>query len=65
MSGGGCTSPDWGLGVMYRCYAKLTDEEIMETADKLRDRDIPCDNLGIESGWHDVVAERIPVYRKI
>jgi len=72
-SGGGCTSPDWGLGVMYRCYAKLTDREIMETADKLRDRDIPCDIIGIEPGWQTNTYscsymwddERFPEYKKM
>ena len=71
-SGGGCTSPDWGLGVMYRCYAKLTEEEIMETADKLRESKIPCDILGIEPGWQTNTYscsyvwddERFPKYKK-
>lgn len=50
-SGGGCEVPEWGLGVMYRAYAKYTDTQVMEVAKYLRDNDIPCDIMGLEPGW--------------
>jgi len=50
-SGGGCDMPDWGLGVMYRAYTKLNEEEIMAFADYFRDNDIPLDTIGLEPGW--------------
>lgn len=50
-SGGGCPVPDWGLGVLYRCYTKYTAEQVLELARYFRDRAIPCDTLGLEPGW--------------
>ena len=50
-SGGGCDVPEWGLGVLYRCYAKSTQAEILKIADYFRKNDIPCDILGLEPGW--------------
>lgn len=72
-SGGGCSVPNWGLGVMYRCYAKFTDKEIIETADTLRQKKIPCDILGIEPGWQTNTYscsyvwdhERFPDYKEM
>ena len=49
-SGGGCSVPDWGLGVMYRAYTKYTGEEIKKLADYFRENDIPCDIIGLEPG---------------
>jgi alpha-D-xyloside xylohydrolase len=51
LSGGGCKVPDWGLGILYRCYAKNTDKQVMEMADYFREKNIPCDILGLEPGW--------------
>lgn len=50
-SGGGCSVPDWGLGVMYRAYTKYTGDEIKKLADYFRENDIPCDIIGLEPGW--------------
>lgn len=50
-SGGGCSVPDWGLGVMYRAYTKYTGEEIKKLADYFIENDIPCDIIGLEPGW--------------
>jgi len=50
-SGGGCDVPEWGLGVLYRCYAKYTENEVIEIAKYFRENDIPCDILGLEPGW--------------
>lgn len=50
-SGGGCQVPEWGLGVLYRAYAKSTADQIIETADYFRNHKIPCDIIGLEPGW--------------
>lgn len=50
-SGGGCDVPEWGLGVMYRAYAGCTDKQIVELAKYFREKDIPCDIIGLEPGW--------------
>ena len=52
LSGGGCDVPDWGLGMMYRCYTQWGPEDITKTAEYMRESDIPCDIIGIEPGWH-------------
>lgn len=51
LSGGGCSVPDWGLGVLYRAYLKSDAERVKKTADYFRDNNIPCDILGLEPGW--------------
>ena len=50
-SGGGCDVPEWGLGVLYRCFGKYTQDEVLAMADYFRKSDIPCDILGLEPGW--------------
>ncbi len=50
-SGGGCDVPEWGLGVMYRCYAKYNGDQVIEMAKYFRENDIPCDIIGFEPGW--------------
>ncbi len=52
LAGGGANVPDWGLGMMYRCYTQWGPEEITKTAEYMREADIPCDIIGIEPGWH-------------
>jgi len=51
LSGGGCDVPEWGLGVLYRCFGRYTQEQVMDMANYFRDNDIPCDILGLEPGW--------------
>ena len=51
LSGGGCDVPEWGLGVLYRCFGKWTQDEVLAMADYFRKSDIPCDILGLEPGW--------------
>lgn len=51
-SGGGCNPPAWGLGVLYRACAKYTGEQVTALADAFRDKEIPCDVIGLEPGWH-------------
>ena len=50
-SGGGCEVPEWGLGIMYRPYAKSNADRVVEIGKYFRDRNIPCDILGLEPGW--------------
>lgn len=72
-SGGGCDVPEWGLGVMYRAYAKNTDAQIIETAKYFRENDIPCDIIGLEPGWQSSSyscsytwdKERYPNYKEM
>lgn len=51
LAGGGPDVPTWGLGHLYRCYYRWDAEKIKETADYFREKDIPCDILGLEPGW--------------
>ena len=51
LSGGGCDVPEWGLGVMYRCYTEYNQNEILDMARYFREKDIPCHVLGLEPGW--------------
>ena len=50
-SGGGCDVPEWGLGVMYRCFGKSNSDDIRRIAKYFKDNDVPCDILGFEPGW--------------
>ena len=50
-SGGGCRPALWGLGVFYRCYAKLEQKQVLAMAEYFRDNCLPCDILGLEPGW--------------
>jgi len=71
LSGGGCDAPEWGLGVLYRAYAKSTEDDIKKTADYFIENKIPCDILGLEPGWqtntyscsYEWDKERFPNYR--
>ena len=50
-SGGGVLPPDWGLGFWYRMDARATQQSALALAREFRDRNIPCDVLGLEPGW--------------
>ncbi|MDF2543288.1 MAG: glycoside hydrolase [Herbinix sp.] len=50
-SGGGCIPPMWGLGVWYRGYGKMNEEDVLLLAAKIREDKIPCDVFGLEPGW--------------
>lgn len=52
LSGGGPDVPEWGLGLLYRCYYAWDAEKIKSVADYFRDSNIPCDIIGLEPGWH-------------
>lgn len=51
LAGGGCSAPDWALGVLYRTNGSYNAEQILDTAGYMRENDIPCDIIGIEPGW--------------
>lgn len=51
LSGGGASVPEWGLGVLYRCYTASNQDKIIETAKYFREKDMPCHILGLEPGW--------------
>ncbi len=51
LSGGGPEVPEWGLGMLYRCYTGWDAEKIKSVADYFRENDIPCDIIGLEPGW--------------
>lgn len=50
-SGGGPVPPRWGLGFWYRGDAGYSQMEILNLAKELRERNMPCDVLGLEPGW--------------
>ena len=52
LAGGGCNVPKWGLGVFYRCCGSWNQEQVKGIADYFRNKDIPCEILGLEPGWH-------------
>ncbi len=50
-SGGGFLPPEWGLGFWYRAASNATDAQITALASEFRERNIPCDVMGLEAGW--------------
>jgi alpha-D-xyloside xylohydrolase len=50
-SGGGCLPPLRSLGFWYRLFGPSTQDDVLKLAREFRERDIPCDILGIEPGW--------------
>jgi len=50
-SGGGVLPPEWGLGFWYRAASNAVDSEIAAIATEFRERNIPCDVIGLEAGW--------------
>ena len=50
-SGGGVSPPAWGLGFWYRAEGQSDQTEILRLIQEFRERNIPCDVLGLEPGW--------------
>ena len=50
-SGGGALPPLWGLGFKYRAKATFNEQQVGEITHYFRDKNIPCDMLGLEPGW--------------
>ncbi len=51
MAGGGPQVPEWALGVLYRCNGRYSDEQILNVARYMREKELPCDIIGVEPGW--------------
>lgn len=51
-SGGGVLPPEWGLGFWYRVAGSSTEDSVAALAAEFRTREIPCDVIGLEPGWH-------------
>ncbi len=51
LSGGGCDVPEWGLGVMYRCCATYSQEQVLQTVKYFKEKDMPLSIIGLEPGW--------------
>ncbi len=43
--------PDWSFGLWHICRAQANDYEMVNDALQFRREGIPCDVLGLESGW--------------
>jgi alpha-glucosidase (family GH31 glycosyl hydrolase) len=50
--GGGTLPPRWGLGFWHRVPTSFTDEQAIAEAEEFRKRQVPCDVIGLEPGWH-------------
>lgn len=50
-SGGGALPPRWGLGVWYRAEKAASHDDVTKLAAEFRERQIPCDVIGLEPGW--------------
>ncbi|MBE1443427.1 TIM-barrel domain-containing protein [Paenibacillus sp. OAS669] len=50
--GGGVLPPKWGLGFWHRVPKAYTDEQVVAEAMSFREREFPCDVIGLEPGWH-------------
>jgi len=51
LSGGGIIPPLWALGVKYRVKADFNAGQVYKMATYFRDKQIPCDVLGLEPQW--------------
>ena len=50
-SGGGAMPPMWGLGLKYRTFTRADQKLVLQHAQSLREKNIPCDGIGLEPGW--------------
>lgn len=50
--GGGVLPPKWGLGFWHRVPKAYTAEQVMDEAMSFREKEFPCDVIGLEPGWH-------------
>lgn len=51
LSGGGCTVPKWALFPIYRCYTRYTEEQVLNSAEKLKNNGFKIGTIGLEPGW--------------
>ena len=45
--------PKWSFGLWFICRTQANDHEVTNNAMNFRDRQIPCDVIGLEPGWMD------------
>lgn len=50
--GGGVLPPKWGLGFWHRVPLNYNDRQVIDEALEYRAKNIPCDVIGLEPGWH-------------
>ncbi|OGO91044.1 MAG: hypothetical protein A2Y17_11845 [Clostridiales bacterium GWF2_38_85] len=50
-SGGGCMPPLYGMGVWYRMDMYFKQEEILKSAKKMKEDNMPVSIIGLEPGW--------------
>jgi alpha-D-xyloside xylohydrolase len=50
-SGSGVVPPEWGLGFWYRADSHAVQQGVESLASEFRQRNIPCDVIGLEPGW--------------
>ncbi|MBI3921882.1 MAG: DUF5110 domain-containing protein [Armatimonadetes bacterium] len=50
--GGGVIPPRWGLGFWHRVSLQYNHEQVHAESMEYRNRDFPCDVIGLEPGWH-------------
>lgn len=73
LSGGGCLPPMWGLGFKYRVKGDAIQDSVMRFANYFREKQIPCDVLGLEPGWQTATYscsyrwsdERFPTHKEM
>ena len=51
LAGGGCSAPDWALSAIYRCYGRYNQNEVLETAKRLKQHGYAVGTIGLEPGW--------------
>ncbi len=50
-SGGGCDVPEWALSPIYRCNSRYNQQQVLESAKKMRDNGMDVGIIGLEPGW--------------
>lgn len=64
LAGGGCLPPMWGLGFKYRTKTDFTQDGVMRVQNYFRKKQIPCDVIGLEPGWHTAAYSCSYVWNK-
>ncbi|MDD4922722.1 MAG: glycoside hydrolase family 31 protein, partial [Bacteroidales bacterium] len=64
LGGGGALPPMWGLGIKYRMKADSKADDVKKMAQYFRQKEIPCDVLGLEPGWQTAAYSCSYVWEK-
>lgn len=51
ITGRPCIPPLWSFGLWYICHTDADARAMLDECLRFRDRDIPCDVVGLEPGW--------------